>query len=38
MHVLAILYMGRNDSSHSIHKAKEVGLQSTKGIGSRDAR
>ena len=38
MPILAILYMGGNDSSHSIHKVKEVGLQSTKGFGSRDAR
>ena len=29
---LAILYMGKNSSSHSIHKAKEASLQSTKGV------
>ena len=36
MHILAILYRG-GGYSHSIHKAKEVGPQSTKGVGNRDA-
>ena len=36
MPILVILYrIGGGGSSHFIHKAKEVGLQSTKGIGSR---
>ena len=35
MPILAILYMGGNGSSHSIHETKEVGPQSTKRIDSR---
>ena len=41
MHVLAILYTGKEGgkgSSHSIHKAKEVGPKCTKGVGTWNAR
>ena len=38
MPILAILYTEGNSSSHYVHKAKEISPQSTKEIGSRDAR
>ena len=42
MPILAILYIGGGGggggSSHSIHKAKEAGLQSTEGVSFQDAR
>ena len=39
MPILAILYIaGGRGNSHSIHKVTEVGPQSTKGVGTQDAR
>ena len=38
MPILAILYTAKGGSSHSIHKVTEVGPQSTKGVGTQDAR
>ena len=35
MPILVILFTGENGSEHSIHKAKEVGPQSTKGVDPR---